>query len=304
MNHVIQGLWPAALTPVLGNGQIDTARAISHTRHMLGAGCDGVALFGTTGEGPAFSVAERKALLQDMLGAGVLPGQLIVTTSASALPEAIELGRHACSLGCHQQLFMPPFYFRAPREAGVIESVSQFVRGVDHAQHRVLLYHIPALSSVYFSHGAVAALAQAHAGKVVGVKDSSGDLEHGLALARTFGTLDILLGAEQHVAAVMRAGAAGSINGLANIAPRLMRRIIDRPDQVTPADEQLVRDLLALLSLHPAMPFVCVYKTMLAEQSGDDAWLNVRAPLSMLDNTEAQSVRAGYRAIGPQLSNI
>ncbi len=304
MNHVIQGLWPAVLTPVMGNGQIDTARAISHSRHMLRAGCDGVTLFGTTGEGPAFSISERKALLQDMLDAGVQPGQLIVTTSASALPEAIDLGRHACSLGCHQQLFMPPFYFRAPREAGIIESVSQFVRGVDHAQQRVLLYHIPGLSSVHFSHGAVAALAQAHPGKVVGVKDSSGDLEHGLALARAFGALDILLGAEQHVAAAMRVGASGSINGLANISPRLMRRIIERPDQVAPADEQLVRDLLSLLTVHPAMPFVCVYKTMLAEQSGDDAWLNVRAPLSMLDNTEAQSVRAGYRAIGPQLANI
>ena len=43
---------------------------------------------------------------------------------------------------------------------------------------------------------------------------------------------------------------------------------------------------------------------MLAEQTGDDAWLNVRAPLSLLDNTEAQAVRKGYRAIGAALSHI
>ena len=45
----------------------------------------------------------------------------------------------------------------------------------------------------------------------------------------------------------------------------------------------------------PNLPFVGVYKTMLAEQTGDDTWLNVRAPLSPLDNTEAQAVRTGYR---------
>ena len=83
-----------------------------------------------------------------------------------------------------------------------------------------------------------------------------------------------------------------------------MRRIIDAPAAVSAADQQLVLDLLALLSVLPAMPFVCVYKTMLAEQTGDDAWLNVRAPLSLLDNTEAQTVRKGYRAIGAALAHI
>ena len=106
------------------------------------------------------------------------------------------------------------------------------------------------------------------------------------------------------IAATMLAGGSGSVNGLANIAPRLMRRIMDAPAQLAPADDKLVRDLLALLGTRPDMPFVCVYKTMLAEQTGDDAWLHVRAPLSLLDNTEAQTVRAGYRAIGPALANI
>ena len=35
-------------------------------RKSFGAGCDGVTLFGTTGEGPAFTVEERKGLLESM----------------------------------------------------------------------------------------------------------------------------------------------------------------------------------------------------------------------------------------------
>ncbi len=45
-------------------------------------------------------------------------------------------------------------------------------------------------------------------------------------------------------------------------------------------------------------------RLMLAEQTGDDAWLHVRAPLAMLDNTEAQAVRSGYRALGAALATI
>ena len=304
VNQDIHGLWPATLTPVTADGTLDRRRAVGHAKRMIAAGCDGVALFGTTGEGPAFSNAERKGLLEAMLAGGIKPQQIVVTTSACALPDAIDLGRHASALGCHRQLYMPPFYFREPRDAGVVEAVSQVVRAIDDAHLKLLLYHIPGLSSVVFTHQSIATLTERHPDQVIGVKDSSGDRAHGLALAQAFPQLSILIGAEQYVADAMHAGGSGSINGLANIAPRLLRRIVDAPTRVTPEDEKLVLDLLALLHARPNMPFLCVYKTMLAEQTGDDAWLHVRAPLCPLDNTEAQTVRAGYRAIGAPLSTL
>ena len=304
MTHAISGLWPAMLMPVTRDGTLDSPRAIAHGKHLIAAGCDGVTIFGTTGEGPAFSSAERMGLLDAMIADGITPGQIVVTTSACALPEATALGRHASSKGCHMQLFMPPFYFRQPRDAGVVEAVSQVVLGIDDDKLQMLLYHIPALSSVAFTHEGIAELVKRHPKQVVGVKDSSGDRAHGLALTKAFPGLSILIGAEQFVAETMRAGGSGSINGLANISPRLLRRIIDAPAEVQTQDEKLVLDLLALLSVLPGMPFVNVYKTMLAEQTGDDAWLNVRAPLCPLTKDEEQTVRRAYRAIGAMLERV
>lgn len=304
MNPDIHGLWPALLLPVAPDGTLDTPRALAHANNMLAAGCDGVTLFGTTGEGPAFAVAERKALLESMIGGGILASQIIVTTTALALDDAIELGRHAARLGVHRQMFMPPFYFNQPREAGVIESVSQVVRGIGDDQLKLLLYHFPAMSTFGFSHEAIAELVRRHPGQVMGVKDSGGDLGHALALARAFPALSILTGSEQHVAEVMCAGGSGSINGLANVAPRLMARVIRNPSEVTPQDRQLIASLLALLGIRPNMPFVGVYKQMLAEKTGDAMWLNMRAPLSPLDASEAQAVCEGYAALGPQLETI
>ena len=298
MNTDIHGLWPALLMPVDATGALDTARALAHAKRMLAAGCDGVTLFGTTGEGPAFTVVERKAWLESMLGAGIRADQIIVNTSTLALGEAIDLGQHASRLGVHRQLFMPPFFFNQPRDAGVIEAVSQLIRGIGDDALKLLLYHFPVMSTYRFSVDAIREVVRRHPGQVVGAKDSSCDLAHSLAWAREFPELSILVGAEHHVAEVMQAGGAVSINGLANVAPRLMARVIKAPDSVTAADQQLILSLLALLGVRPDMPFVGVYKLMLAEQTGDAVWRNMRAPLCPLDESEVRAVQEGYRALG------
>ena len=298
MTHAITGLWPALATAFTADGAIDTARTLAQARRMMAAGSDGITLFGTTSEGPALTVAERQQLLQDVLADGIRADQLIVCTTACALGDAIALGRHAIDLGCTRQLYMPAFYFNHPRDEGVVAAVSQMVRGIGSDALRVLLYQFPSLSNVGFSHAAIAALADAHPGVVVGIKDSTGDRAHSLALVRAFTQLGVLVGGELDVAPVMLAGGAGSINGLANLAPHLMRRVVSRPAEVSAADATLMQGLLALLSVKPHMPFVSAYKTALAEQTGDDGWLHVRAPLSPLDNTEALAVRTAYRALG------
>lgn len=304
MHPDIHGLWPALLTPVGADGAIDTRRALAHARRMRAAGCDGITLFGTTGEGPAFTVAERQGLLQALLNDGMPPEQIIVNLTALALDDAIALGRHASGLGVHRAMLMPPFYFKQPKDAGVVQVVSRVVRGIGNDELKLLLYHFPAMSAYSFSHAAIKDLVTAHPGQVVGVKDSSGNMEHAYGLARAFPDLSILVGTEPHVAPVMARGGSGSINGLSNIAPRLMKRVMSRPDKVAYADEQLVLDLLRVLTIRPGMPFVSVYKAMLAEQTGDNTWLNVRVPLSPLENGELLAVRNGYRALGAALQHL
>jgi 4-hydroxy-tetrahydrodipicolinate synthase len=226
--------------------------------------------------------------------------QIIVNISALALGDAITLGRHAARLGVHRQMFMPPFFFNQPRDAGVIEAVSQVVHGIADDGLKLLLYHFPAMSTYAFSHEAIHELVRRHPGQVMGAKDSGGNLAHALDWAKEFPGLSILTGAEQHVAEVMQAGGSGSINGLANVAPRLMVRVIAAPAEVSASDVQLIDDLLALLSVRPDMPFVGVYKMMLAELTGDAAWLPMRAPLSPLAPEEARAVRDGFRALSAQ----
>jgi len=282
---------------------IDTRLAVAHAQDMLDAGCDGVTLFGTTGEGPSFSVAQRMALLDAMLAGGVRADQIVLTISAAALADAIALGRHGLARGVQRQMLMPPFYFRQPREAGIVQAVSAVVQGIASADLRLLLYHFPAISSAGFSHAAVAELLRRHPQQLVGIKDSSADLAHSLGLVRAFPTLSVLVGAEAQVPAVMQAGGAGTICGLANLAPHLMRRVVGAPQHVSEADAVLMASLLALHSLLPDLPFVAVYKLLLAEQSGNPAWLPFCPPLNPLEPAEAEAVRQGWHALGSRLAD-
>ena len=55
----IKGVMAAGLTAFNDDLSVDIDLTLDHTRWLLDSGCDGVLLFGTTGEANSLSVAER-----------------------------------------------------------------------------------------------------------------------------------------------------------------------------------------------------------------------------------------------------
>ena len=70
MPDAITGLWAAATTPSDAAGAIDHAALARHAQRLLHWGCDGLVLFGSCGEGPSFSIAERLAATEAVLRSG------------------------------------------------------------------------------------------------------------------------------------------------------------------------------------------------------------------------------------------
>ena len=117
-------------------------------------------MFGTTSEANSFSVAERRALLEEAVGGGIPSDRLMVGTGCCAFTDSVELTRHALDAGCRRVLMLPPFYYKGMSDEGlfrrhceVIERVgepapqgvslslpealrSAHHRGVDRAAHR------------------------------------------------------------------------------------------------------------------------------------------------------------------------
>ena len=76
----------AVATPLDAEFRPAAAPLAERCRQLLADGCDGIALFGTTGEGPEFTVADRQGVLESVIAGGLEAARLIVSAGALALP--------------------------------------------------------------------------------------------------------------------------------------------------------------------------------------------------------------------------
>ena len=123
---------------------------------------------------------------------------------------------------------------------------------------------------------------------VTGVKDSSGDPNTTRAFLDAHGDLQILVGDERQLARAMANGAGGSICGVSNFLPGLLRDIVHDG-----SDGRAVTDLVNRIVAHPIIPAI---KALTAHVSGDPGFLRVRPPLSALPETARKSLVAEYDA--------
>jgi 4-hydroxy-tetrahydrodipicolinate synthase len=161
--------WIAALTPVDRQGNFDNGANDAMLAWWRAQGADGVLLLGTTGQAQSFSVAERKAVLEQ--AARNKHGlDFIVGTGTANAPETIELSRHAADNGADSVLIVPPFYTKNPSGEGVIAYFDQIFAAV---KSPVRYYHIPRTTGVPVEPSVFKALSKYP--NLVGVKDSNGD---------------------------------------------------------------------------------------------------------------------------------
>lgn len=294
-----RGIWPAMLTPLKSDGSVDHSRLVQHARRLIDGGCAGVTLFGTTGEGPSFSMQERNQALNSLVEGGVPAGRIIVHTSCANLPETAELTRHATALGVHACLVLPPFFLKGVPDAGVVDFYEQLLQQVDHSELRVVLYNIPQVSGVALSIPAIRELVARHPGTFIGIKDSACQREASVAYAQAFmPPLQVWVGNEPDLPEIATLGGAGAISGIANMMPRLVNRLVTGTD---PA--QIQGDLArvkAFLSLIGGYGMTAAFKGVMAVLDQDDGWLPVRAPLRALSPEEFQRLRSQLEAFsGP-----
>src|SRR5262249_17502883 len=162
--------------------------------------CDGIALFGTTGEGAHFSPRDRMATLEALVAAGLPPTRLVVATGAPSLPDVAELSPHPLGLGVAACLLMPPcFYPRGLTADGALRWSAPALDRIGNARLRLLLYHFPDISGVPIMPHTVRRLVERYGVQIAGIKDSGGDLDATEALLRRFSELAVFTGTETHV---------------------------------------------------------------------------------------------------------
>ena len=285
----------AIATPLTTDYHPDVPRLLARARQLLAAGCDGITLFGTTGEGAEFSVEDRTSTLEVLVASGIPANRIVVSVGAMAIPDVVRLVIHATDLGVHGVLLMPPAIYRSGiTEDATFRFFSTVVDRVESPDLRLYLYHFPDICGVPITAGVVRRLSERYGERIAGVKDSGGDLDFTQDLVRRFSHLSIFTGSEIHLPELIASGARGTICGLGNVMPNLMRAMVDAP---TAFDRRAcVPHLLRGDAILSRRPFIPSAKAIIADMLTDSEWRRVLPPMPDIPMLERQRMVTDFAA--------
>jgi len=296
----IRGVFCAAATPLMADGEPDIARLAAHAKQLIADGCTGIALLGTTGEANSFSILERQKLLEVTIEAGIKPSQLMPGTGLCAAAETIALTRHALSLGVTKVVMLPPFYYKQPSDEGVFAAYARTIEKIGDARLKIILYHIPQMSAVPLSLSLIEKLIAAYPNTVVGIKDSAGDFANMEKMVKEFPGFAILAGADPLMKPLLEIGGAGCITAAANLIGAQLATVFDHfKDHARKAEIEAIQDrIVKVRGISTKFVQIPAIKAMIARRYNDNAWLNVRPPLVALSSVQIEEIDSALTGLG------
>jgi 4-hydroxy-tetrahydrodipicolinate synthase len=219
---MFRGSLVALVTPMTESGDVDHVAFGRLLDWHAREGTDGIVVCGTTGESPTVSASEAGELLQiavQRIG-GRIP--VIAGTGGNSTAEAVERTRAACELGVDGVLIVTPYYNRPPQEG----LYRHFHMVADAASVPLLLYNVPSRTACDLLPATVERLSS-HP-QIIGIKDATGSIERGIEILSRCGDDFLLLsGDDVSCRQLIAAGAQGVITVTGNVAPRLMRDMVE-----------------------------------------------------------------------------
>ncbi len=298
---IFGGVNAAALTAMKPDLSVDLDRMAGHCKWLLGNGCDGLAVLGTTGEANSLGVDERISVMEGLIGRGIPARAMLPGTGTTAIPDTVKLTRAAEGFGCRGALLLPPFFYKGPSEDGLFAYFSEVIQRVG-GDIKIYLYHFPAQSAVPFTVPLIARLLKAYPGKVKGLKDSSGDFANTKSYVDAFARdgFEVYCGDDSALHPLLAAGGAGCITAAANVGSAISARVYANWDSQIGAEAAVT--LTAIRKAVTSAALIPGLKALVARHTGDAGWNNLRPPHLPLPAEAARQLFASFDATGLTLS--
>ncbi|MEU7136921.1 4-hydroxy-tetrahydrodipicolinate synthase [Streptomyces sp. NPDC046261] len=269
----------AMVTPFTPDGALDLDGAQRLADRLVGGGCDGLVLGGTTGESPTTSDAEKSALITAVTEAVGDRARITAGVGSADTRHTVELARAAEKAGAHGVLVVTPYYSKPPQE----DVAAHFRTVADASGLPVMLYDIPGRTGTRIEPDTMLRLAE-HP-RIAGVKDCAYDLLGSAKVIAATG-LAYYSGSEEMNLPLRAVGAVGYVSTVANVAGPLLAAALDAFDRGENAE--------ATRYHQRALPLI---ELMMA--SGLPGTVTAKALLNALD-LPAGPVRAPLRAASPE----
>lgn len=212
----LAGIIPPIVTPMNADESIDLDGLRHHIDFMLAKNVDGIFVLGTTGEFYALNDQEKQAVTATAVAHCRGRSPVYVGTGAETTREVLRLTRMAEAEGADGVSVITPYFIKPNQQ----ELFDHFRRVAESTPLPVVLYNNPATcGGLSIEPDTVARLAEIP--NIVGIKDSSGDLQNSIELIRRTSPdrFSVLNGRDTLLYSALLVGAQGAIPATCNIAP-------------------------------------------------------------------------------------
>lgn len=168
------GVYTALITPFLDDGSLDLESFRTLVKDQIVANISGIVLWGSTGEGPLLTEAEKFQLLDVAsieLKSVAKPPQLVLNVGGSATAAMVALCEKLSGYTYDAMMVVTPPYVKPP-----IEGIIAHVNSVKRFNKDVLFYNIPGRTGRHLTPEELLQLIQA-CPHLTALKEASGNLE-------------------------------------------------------------------------------------------------------------------------------
>jgi 2-dehydro-3-deoxy-D-pentonate aldolase len=214
----LRGIIPPVVTPFTNDQELDLPKLKAHIDWQIECGVHGIFVLGTTGEFYALDEREKQVVIATAVDHINGRTRLYAGTGAETTREVVRLTKMAEKEGADGVSVITP-YFIKPTQA---ELIDHFRRVAESTKLAVVLYNNPGTcGGVAIDPDTAARLAET--ANIIGIKDSSGDLQNTIELLRVTPRekFSVLNGRDTLILAALQAGVHGAIPASCNIAPEL-----------------------------------------------------------------------------------
>ncbi len=219
------GIYCPHIVPLDGENEIDEAELRRYVDWLIERGVDGLYPNGSTGEFTRFSAEERRRVIEIVTeqAAGRVP--VLAGAAEANVRATLAACEHYAKLGVAAVAIVSPFYYKLSPE-----SVYAYFREIGRASPvDVTLYNIPLFASPIEVETARRLADECE--RIVGIKDSSGDLPFMMALIEGIRPSrpdwSFLTGWDACLFAMLLVGCDGGTHATSGVAPELLHALFE-----------------------------------------------------------------------------
>lgn len=220
-NRDLTGAMTALVTP-FKDGKLDTQTYERLIKRQIAQGIDVVVPVGTTGESATLSHNEHKECIE--IAVNSCKGtntKVIAGAGSNATHEAVDIAKHAQSVGANGLLSVTPYYNK-PTQEGLYQHYKTIANAVEIP---FMLYNVPGRTGVDLNADTAVKLYN-DVENIYAIKEATGSLERTIEILSKAPDFVVVSGDDAIDFPMMAQGALGCISVTANLLPNMKSKLI------------------------------------------------------------------------------